>query len=80
LTLAGPRLRSRYPGDGGRDRTLQTETETLTDLIRVRGLWFYLVRCWLFLNRVRVGHIPTEFLPERLCFIRSCYRTQQTAR
>lgn len=25
----------------------QTQTETLTDLIRMRGLWFYLVRFWL---------------------------------
>src|SRR5208282_3475920 len=48
----------------------QTKTETLTDLIRVRGLWFYLVRYWLLLNRVRMGHIATEFLPERLCIIR----------
>jgi hypothetical protein len=48
----------------------QTKTETLTDLIRVRGLWFYLVRYWLLLNRGRMGHIAAEFLPERLCVVR----------
>ena len=49
---------------------LQTKTETLTDLIRVRGLWFYLVRRWLLLNRGGMGHVAAEFLPERLCFVR----------
>src|SRR6266478_5987630 len=50
--------------------TLQTETETLTDLIRVRGLWFYLVRRLLLLNRGRMGHIAREFLPQRRCVVR----------
>jgi hypothetical protein len=31
--------------------SLETKTQTLTNLIRVRGLWFYLVRSWLLLNR-----------------------------
>ena len=48
----------------------ETETETLTNLIRVRGLWFYLVRSWLLLNRRRMGHVAAEFLPERLCVVR----------
>ncbi len=50
--------------------TLQTKTETLTNLIRVRGLWFYLVRYWLLLNCKRMGHVAAEFLPERVCIIR----------
>src|ERR1700687_4207765 len=50
--------------------TLQTKTETLSSLIRVRGLWFYLVRHWLLLNRGRMGHVAAEFLPERRCIIR----------
>ncbi len=33
-------------------------------------VWFYLVRYWFLLNRVRMGHIATEFLPERLCVVR----------
>ena len=48
----------------------QTQTETLTDVIRVRGLWFYLLRYWLLLNRVRMGHVAAEFLPERLYVVR----------
>jgi hypothetical protein len=36
----------------------------------VRGLWFYLLRYWLLLNRGRMGHIAAEFLPERLCVVR----------
>ena len=31
--------------------TLQTKTQTLSNPVRVRGLWFYLVRHWLLLNR-----------------------------
>jgi hypothetical protein len=50
--------------------TLQTKTETLSNLIRVRGLWFYLVRHWLLLNRGGMGHVAAEFLPERRCIIR----------
>ena len=48
----------------------KTKTETLTDLIRVRGLFFYLVRHWFLLSRVRMGHIAAEFLPERPCVVR----------
>src|SRR5580698_4483302 len=48
----------------------KTKTETLTDLIRVRGLWFYLLRYWLLLNRRRMGHVAAEFLSERLCVVR----------
>ena len=51
-------------------RQSQTETETLTDLICVRGLWFYLVRHRVLLNRRRMGYLMAEFLPERLCLIR----------
>ena len=41
LTLAGPRLCSGYPGHVILGMLhLKTKTETLTDLIRVRGLWF----------------------------------------
>jgi len=58
----------------------KTKTETLTDLIRVRGLWFYLVRYWLLLNRVRMGHIATEFLPERRCTIRINLRVVASTR
>ena len=36
----------------------------------MRGLWFYLVRSWLLLNRRRMGHVAAEFLPERLCIVR----------
>jgi hypothetical protein len=43
---------------------------TLTDLIRVRGLWFYLVRSYLLLNRTQMGHVAAEFLPERRCIVR----------
>src|ERR1700674_4714686 len=50
--------------------TLQTKTETLNNLIRVRGLWFHLVRSLLLLNRRRMGHVAAEFLPERLCVVR----------
>src|SRR5713226_1216757 len=50
--------------------TLQTKTETLNNLIRVRGFWFYLVRPWLLLNRGGMGHVAAEFLPERCCIIR----------
>src|SRR5216684_777487 len=50
--------------------SLETKTETLTNLIRVRGLWFHLVRSWLLLNRRRMGHVAAEFLPERLCVVR----------
>jgi hypothetical protein len=50
--------------------TLQTKTETLTNLIRVRGLWFYLVRHWILLNRGGMGYVAAEFLPERRCIIR----------
>ena len=49
---------------------LQTKTETLSDFIRVRGLWFYLVRYWLLLNRRRMGHVAAELLPERCCIVR----------
>jgi len=34
---------------------------SVIDLIRVRGLWFYLVRCWLLLNRGRMGRVAAEF-------------------
>ena len=44
LTLAGPRLHSGYPGHVIGTAASKTKTETLTDLIRVCGLWFYLVR------------------------------------
>src|SRR5208283_2899180 len=47
----------------------KTKTETLTDLIRMRGLWFYLVRHLLLLNRGGMGHVSAEFLPERLCVV-----------
>ena len=50
--------------------TLQTKTETVSNLIRVRGFWFYLVRYWLVLNRGGMGHVAAEFLPERRCIIR----------
>jgi hypothetical protein len=36
----------------------------------MRGLWFYLVRSGLLLNRRRMGHVPAEFMPERLCVVR----------
>jgi hypothetical protein len=36
-------------------RHLQTKTETLTNLIRVRGLWFYLLRHRLLLNCGEMG-------------------------
>jgi hypothetical protein len=48
----------------------KTKTKTLTDLIRVRGLWFYLVRRCLLLNRRSMRHVTAEFLPERLCVVR----------
>src|SRR6266852_2620177 len=50
--------------------TLQTKTKTLTNLISVRSLWFYLVRHCLLLNRGGMGHVAAEFLPERRCIIR----------
>src|SRR6266852_2820712 len=50
--------------------TLQTKTETLSNLIRVRGLWFYLGRHWLVLNRGGMGHVAAEFLPQRCCVVR----------
>src|SRR6266436_7317215 len=53
-----------------RPTTLQPQTETLSSLIRVRGLWFYLMRHWLLLNRGGMGHVAAEFLPERRCIIR----------
>ncbi len=43
--------------------TLQTKTETLSNLIRVRRLWFYLVRHWLLLNCGGRGPVAAEFLP-----------------
>ena len=48
----------------------KTKTETLTDLIRVRGLWFYLVRYWLLLDGGGMGHVAAGFLPQRRCIIR----------
>jgi hypothetical protein len=69
LTLAGPRLCSGYPGHVMNPAS-QTQTETLTDLICVRGLWFYLVRSWLLLNRRGMGYVAAEFLPERNCIVR----------
>ena len=48
----------------------KTKTETLTDLIRMRGLRFYLVRSWLLLNRGGMGHVAAEFLPQRRCIVR----------
>jgi len=36
----------------------------------VRGLWSYLVPYWFLLNRVRMGYIATELLPERLRVVR----------
>src|SRR5260370_29449201 len=50
--------------------TLQTKTKTLTNLISVRGLWFYLVRHWLLLNRGGMGYVAAEFLAERRRIIR----------
>src|SRR5713226_3755422 len=50
--------------------TLQTKTETLIDLIRVRGSWLYVLRHWLLLNRGGMGHVAAEFPPERRCIIR----------
>src|SRR5260370_20464735 len=50
--------------------TLQPKTETLSSVIRVRGLWFYFVRHWLLLNRGGMGHVAAEFLPERRRIIR----------
>ncbi len=67
LTQAGPRLRSDYPGHAIWElQNLETETQTLSNLIRVRGLWLNLVRYWLLPNRGRMGHVAAEFLPERL--------------
>jgi len=43
--------------------SLETKTEALTDLIRVGGLWFYLVQSLLLLNRRRMGHVAAEFFP-----------------
>src|SRR5580704_15289344 len=48
----------------------KTKTETLTDLIRVPGLWFYLVSRWLLLNGGGMGHVAAEFLAQRRCIIR----------
>src|SRR5208282_4475488 len=58
----------------------KTKTETLTDLIRVRGLWFYRVRHWLLLNRRRMGHVATEFLPQRRRIARIYLRVIASAR
>ena len=70
LTLAGPRLCSGYPGHVIENAASKTKTETLTDLIRVRGLWFYLVRYWLLLNSGGMGHVAAEFLTQRRCIVR----------
>src|SRR5271166_905216 len=50
--------------------SLETKTETLTDLIRVRGLWFYLVPYWLLLNRGGMGHFAAEFLSQGRSIVR----------
>jgi hypothetical protein len=43
LTLAGLGYALAIRGMSFGIASLETKTETLTDLIRVRGLWFYLV-------------------------------------
>jgi len=50
--------------------TSQTKAETVNNLVCVRGLWLYLLRYWLLLNRRRMGHIAAEFLAERRCIVR----------
>jgi len=70
LTQTGPRLRSGYPGNVVLDAKSQTKAETLNDLIPVRRLWFYILRYWLLLNGGEMGHVATEFLPERCCIVR----------
>src|SRR5450759_4977294 len=50
--------------------TLQTKTQALSNLIRVRGLWFYLMRRWLLLNRRRMGLVAAEFLAPCRCVVR----------
>jgi hypothetical protein len=56
-----------YPGNViSESQTLQTETETLSNLIRVRGSWLYVLRHWLWLNRGGMGHLAAEFLPQRI--------------
>ena len=71
LTLAGPRLHSAYPGDVISELPrYKLRTETLSNLICVRGLWFYLVRHRLLLNRGGMGHIAAECLRQRRCIVR----------
>src|SRR5208337_3289180 len=48
----------------------QTEAEALSNLIRVRGLWLYLLRHWFLLNRGGMGHVAAEFLPQRRYIVR----------
>src|SRR5258708_6713592 len=60
--------------------TLQTETETLSNLIRVRGSWLYVLRHWLWLNRRGMGHLAAEFLPQRRCIIRMNLRVIASTR
>ena len=43
----------------------QTKAETLSNLIRVRGLWLYLLRHWLLLNRGGMGHVAAECQTQR---------------
>ena len=48
--------------------TSPSKAETLTNLIRVRGL--YLFRRWLLLNRGGMGHVAAEFLSQHRCIVR----------
>jgi hypothetical protein len=48
----------------------QAKAETLSDLIRVRGLLPDLLHHWLLLNRGRMGHVAAEFMAERRCTTR----------
>ena len=50
--------------------TSQTKAETPRNLIRVRGLWLYLLRHWVLLNRGEMGHVAAEFLAQRRCIVR----------
>ena len=70
LTLAGLGYTPAIRGMSFGNAASKTKTETLTDLIRVRGLWFYLLRYWLLLNRRRMGHVAAEFLSERLKLVK----------
>jgi acyl-CoA hydrolase len=70
LTETGPRLRSAIRESHSGIATLQTKTETLTNLVSVRDVCLNIVRCRLLLNRGCTGHVAAEFLPQRRCIVR----------